>query len=255
MKDFAGKVAVVTGGASGIGRALVDRFAREGMKVVIADVEQSALDRAVNELRGQNHEVIGVLTDVSRAESVEALAHRTVEAFGKVHVLCNNAGVLGGRPGPIWEATLKDWQWILGVNVWGVVHGLHTFVPIMLAQDEEGWIVNTASMGGLVPGTGVYGVSKHAVVALSEALYSGLKTSEAKVGCSVLCPIFIKTRIIEASRNRPAELADTDLPPVDRNAPRGRFTGRLENGQPPVRHGRCRHDWNPRRAVLHLPGR
>ncbi|MDE3076621.1 MAG: SDR family NAD(P)-dependent oxidoreductase, partial [Chloroflexota bacterium] len=229
---FAGKVAVVTGAASGIGRALTNRWAGEGMKVVLADVEQTALDRVVEELRSQGREVTGVLTDVSKAESVEALAHRAFDTYGKVHVLCNNAGVMGGRPGSIWEATLKDWQWVLGVNVWGVIHGIHTFVPRMLQQDEEGWVVNTASMGGLIPGNGAYGVSKHAVVAISEALYSHLKIQETKLGCSVLCPIFIKTQLLRASRNRPPELVDTDLPAVPPGTG-SRFASRIENGQEP----------------------
>jgi NAD(P)-dependent dehydrogenase (short-subunit alcohol dehydrogenase family) len=232
MTEFSGKVAVVTGAASGIGRALVDRCAREGMRVVLADVEAAPLEGAVADLRNAGHSVLGVVTDVSKAESVERLARRTMEAFGAVHLVCNNAGVLGGRGGPIWDATYKDWQWILGVNVWGVIHGIHTFVPRMLAQGDPGWIVNTASMGGLVPGLNPYGVSKHAVVAISEALYSQLKVREASVGCSVLCPIFIRTRIREASRNRPSDLLDENLPPVD-PLPPSPLSGRIESGQPP----------------------
>jgi len=234
MDEFAGKVALVTGGASGIGRALSERFVREGMKVVIADVEQGALDSLVAELRSAGGDVLGVATDVSREDSVRGLAERALRVYGKVHLLCNNTGVLGGRPGPIWESTINDWQWILGVNVWGVIHGLRTFLPIMLAQEEEGWVVNTASMGGLVLGSSPYGVSKHAVVAISESLYSGLKVRNANVGCSVLCPIFIKTRIAQASRNRPAELLDA--PPASSpgtTRERGPLAGRLENGQPP----------------------
>jgi len=231
MQEFSNKMAVVTGAASGIGFALAERSAREGMRVVLADVEQQALDRAVAELRGQGHEVTGVVTDVARAESVEDLARAAAERYGNVHLLCNNAGVLGGRPGAIWESTLNDWRWILGVNVWGVIHGIHTFVPRMLEHGEEGWVVNTASMGGLVPGGSPYGVSKHAVVAISEALYSHLKVREAKIGCSVLCPIFVKTQITRAARNRPAELQDAEVPPT---AATGRFGGRIENGQPPA---------------------
>ncbi|MGH2365692.1 MAG: SDR family NAD(P)-dependent oxidoreductase [Chloroflexota bacterium] len=231
MHDFAGKVAVVTGGASGIGRALSERFVREGMKVVIADIEQSALESLVAELRLAGGNVLGVPTDVSREDSVQALADHALRAYGKVHLVCNNAGVLGGRPGPIWESTIKDWQWIFGVNVWGVIHGLRTFLPLMLAQAEGGWVVNTASMGGLVPGSSPYGVSKHAVVAISESLYSGLKLRNANVGCSVLCPIFIKTRITEAGRNRPAALRDAPVSSPPAQA-RGPLAGRLENGQP-----------------------
>jgi NAD(P)-dependent dehydrogenase (short-subunit alcohol dehydrogenase family) len=232
MNDFTGKVAVVTGAASGIGRALADRCAREGMRVVLADIEQAALDAAVAELQASGSTAIGVLTDVSKPDSVEALAQRTLDAFGAVHLLFNNAGVLGGRPGPIWEATYKDWQWILGVNVWGVIHGIHTFLPIMLNQAEDGWVVNTASMGGLVPGGSPYGVSKHAVVAISESLFSHLSLREARVGCSCLCPIFVRTGITRASRNRPPDLLDTDLPPA-RPLPASGLSGRIESGQPP----------------------
>jgi NAD(P)-dependent dehydrogenase (short-subunit alcohol dehydrogenase family) len=234
MQEFSNRVAVVTGAASGIGRALVDRCAREGMRVVLADIERGALDRAVAEIRDQGSEAIGVQTDVSDPDSVEALAQRAYAAFGAVHLVCNNAGVFGGRPGPIWEATLNDWRWILGVNVWGVIHGLRSFVPRMLEGGDEGWVVNTASMGGLVPGGSPYGVSKHAVVAISEALYSHLAQREAKVGCSVLCPIFVRTQILHADRNRPALLMDADLAPSARGAsgPR-RLAGRIETGQPP----------------------
>lgn len=202
------------------------------MRVVLADIERPPLDQAVAELRAHSYDVLGVVTDVSRSQSVENLAWSASDTFGNVHLLFNNAGVLGGRPGPIWESTLNDWKWILGVNVWGVIHGIHSFLPRMLAHGDEGWVVNTASMAGLVPGSSPYGVSKHAVVAISEALYSQLKVREAKIGCSVLCPIFIKTQILQASRNRPSELQDADLPP----APAGsssRFGLRIETGQPP----------------------
>jgi NAD(P)-dependent dehydrogenase (short-subunit alcohol dehydrogenase family) len=229
MDSFTGRVAVVTGAASGIGFALAERCAHEGMRVVLADIEQSALEQAAEQLRPA--EVLPVRTDVSNPESVENLARAATDAFGKVHLLFNNAGVLGGRPGAIWESTLNDWKWIFGVNVWGVVHGLRTFVPRMLEHGEAGWIVNTASMGGLVPGGSAYGVSKHAVVAISEALYSGLHTREGtQIGCSVLCPIFVRTSLLNAARNRPSELQDGEAaPPVAR----GRFAARMENGQLP----------------------
>jgi NAD(P)-dependent dehydrogenase (short-subunit alcohol dehydrogenase family) len=228
MQHFSGKVAVITGAASGIGRALADRCTREGMRVVLADVEASALDKAGSELRAAGHEVLTVQTDVSSQESVDHLAQQAQAAFGNVHLLFNNAGVLGGRQGPIWESTLNDWRWTLGVNVWGVIHGLRSFVPRMLETGEEGWVVNTASMGGLVPGGSPYGVSKHAVVAISEALYSHLEQRTDKVGCSVLCPIYVRTQILQADRNRPSELRDEG---VARGT--GRLASRIESGQPP----------------------
>ncbi len=203
MQDLPGKVAVITGAASGIGRAIAERFAREGMKVVLADIEQQALDNAVTELRRQEYDVLGVLTDVSKGESVEALAEATLRAYGKVHLACTNAGVFLPAK-PMWESTLKDWEWILGVNEWGVINGIRTFVPIMLAQDEEGWVINTSSIGGLVTGSSIYGVTKHTVVALSEALHLQLKQRNAKIGVSVLCPLFVDTKIMASGRNRPA---------------------------------------------------
>jgi NAD(P)-dependent dehydrogenase (short-subunit alcohol dehydrogenase family) len=210
MRDFEGKVAVVTGAASGMGRAFAERFAQEGMKVVLADVEAPALETAVAELRQKEHDVIGVLTDVSKAESVENLAQKALDLYGKVHVVCNNAGVFQGGASAMWEWTLKDWQWMVGVNFWGVVHGIRTFVPLMLRQDEEGHIVNTSSLAGLVAGFGIYGTTKHAVVAMSESLYLELKARNAKIGVSVLCPAGVNTNIGEADRNRPQELRNED---------------------------------------------
>lgn len=208
MRDLAGRVAVVTGAASGIGLGMATRFAQEGMRVVLADVEEPALAAACDGLRSQGYEVLGVPTDVSMAQSVEALAQRTLDAFGGVHVLCNNAGV-GGGFARVWEASLKDWEWILGVNLWGVIHGIHTFLPLMLASGEEGHVVNTASVAGLLPGTRAYCVSKHGVVAVSEALYNNLAQVGAPIGVSVLCPGLIDTRIMYAFRNRPSRLLNT----------------------------------------------
>src|SRR3990172_1689938 len=185
MKEFRDRVAVVTGAASGIGRALADRFGAEGMKVVLADVEEAALRQAEAELREKGVDVLGVRTDVSKPEELEKLAQQTLDAFGAVHVVCNNAGVAGAW-GPTWANTLDDWNWIMGVNLWGVIHGVRTFVPIMLEQGDEGHVVNTASLAGLMPGRGIYGVTKQAVVALSESLYNDLKVADAKIGVSVL---------------------------------------------------------------------
>jgi NAD(P)-dependent dehydrogenase (short-subunit alcohol dehydrogenase family) len=207
MKEFRGKVAVVTGAGSGIGRRLAERFAAEGMKVVLADVQADALADVEREPRGRNASVLAVPTDVSKSAEVEALARRTLDAFGAVHVLCNNAGVAGGGP-TLWETTEADWQWVLGVNLWGVIHGIRVFVPIMLRQDSEGHIVNTASVLGLTsgPGGGPYGVSKHGVVRISEGLHHDLMAAGSKLRASVLCPGLIATNIVDAGRNRPVEL-------------------------------------------------
>lgn len=203
MKDFANKVAVITGAASGIGRALAERCGQDGMKVVLADVEVAALEEAEDALHTSGVEVLAVPTDVASSASVAALAEKTMAHFGAVHLLCNNAGVAVG--GPIWEASVADWGWVLGVNLWGVVHGIRTFVPMMLAQEEPCHIVNTASIAGLVstPGLGVYNVTKHGVITLSETLYQELAAAGSQIGVSVLCPAWVKTRIGESARNRP----------------------------------------------------
>jgi NAD(P)-dependent dehydrogenase (short-subunit alcohol dehydrogenase family) len=209
MKDLNGKVAVVTGGASGIGRAIAERLAGEGTKLVLADIEEGALATAQKEMEAQGATVLAVRTDVSQPSDVEALAKKTVDAFGAVDVLCNNAGV-GPPGGPLWERTVADWQWVLGVNLWGVIHGVRVFVPIMRAQDTEGHIVNTASLAGLVsvPWMGIYNVTKHAIVTLSETLHHELTLSGTKLKVSVLCPAWVNTRLADADRNRPAELTD-----------------------------------------------
>ena len=206
MNIFQGKVAVVTGAASGIGRALAERCAQEGMKVVLADIEEQALLQASRDLAAQGAETLAVQTDVSQAAEVERLAKLAFETYSAVHLLFNNAGVGAGKTA--WESTLADWEWVLGVNLWGVIHGIHFFVPRMLEQPAEGYIVNTASMAGLTssPGLSVYMASKHAVVSLTETLYHELKLRDASIGVSVLCPGFVKTRIQDAERNRPTRL-------------------------------------------------
>lgn len=201
----AGRVAVVTGAASGIGFGLSERFASEGMRVVMADIEEPALMEAAEVLMGRGGIVLPVPTDVSRPEQVDSLRDRALETFGAVHVLCNNAGVAGlGRP--LWDVTPGEWGWVLGVNLWGVINGIRSFLPVLREQDGA-HIVNTASVAGLVAGLlGPYSVTKHGVVALSEALYFQLLQHGAGVGVSVLCPGWVKTRIVDSDRNRPAEL-------------------------------------------------
>jgi NAD(P)-dependent dehydrogenase (short-subunit alcohol dehydrogenase family) len=209
MKQFKDKVAVITGGASGIGLALARRAATEGMKLVLADIEEGPLAAAAAELKGAGAKVLTVKTDVSRAGDVENLAAQTLQAFGGAHLVFNNAGV-GGVRVKTWQATAKDWEWVLGVNVWGVIHGVREFTPIMLRQGEEGHIVNTASAAGFVSmaSTAPYAVSKHSVVTLSEVLYHDLKTENATVGVSVLCPAWVGTNIWNSQRNRPEDLRD-----------------------------------------------
>jgi NAD(P)-dependent dehydrogenase (short-subunit alcohol dehydrogenase family) len=207
MREFKDRVAVVTGGASGIGRAMAERFAAEGMKVVLADIEEGPLAKAESEMKASGATVLAMPTDVSKASDVEALAKKTTDAFGAVHVLCNNAGV-GPVMGASWELTEADWQWVLGVNLWGALHGIRVFLPVILKQDSEGHIVNTASMAGLLsaPWGATYGVAKHGIVTLSESLHRELAMVGAKVKVSVLCPAWVKTQLMDGDRNRPAAL-------------------------------------------------
>jgi NAD(P)-dependent dehydrogenase (short-subunit alcohol dehydrogenase family) len=201
---FSGRVALVTGGGSGIGAALARAFAREGSKVVLADLDRDGMDRVAGEIAAQGGETLSVHTDVASLESVEALAKRTLERFGAAHIVCNNAGV--GVFGPLAEATHKDWQWVMNVNIWGVIHGIEVFLPRLIAQGQGGHIVNTASMAGLagMPGLGVYCASKFAVVGLTESLQREL--SGHGIGASVLCPMIVNTQINASERNRPKEL-------------------------------------------------
>jgi NAD(P)-dependent dehydrogenase (short-subunit alcohol dehydrogenase family) len=204
VHELAGKVAVVTGGASGLGRAFADRFAALGAKVVVADIEDAALAQAVDELKAAGADVVGVHTDVAELTDVEALRDRALETFGAVHVVCNNAGVAGGS---VIDAPIEVWRWVLGVNLWGVIHGCHVFLPLLLEQDD-GHIVNTASMAGLAgaAGLGVYCTSKFGVVGLSESLYHDLAARRSNVGVSVLCPGFVQTRIHDSRRNMPDDV-------------------------------------------------
>jgi NAD(P)-dependent dehydrogenase (short-subunit alcohol dehydrogenase family) len=217
MTEFSGKVAVVTGSANGIGLALARRFAQEQMRVVLADIEAEPLEAAETEIRAMGATALAVRTDVSRSEDVDRLAARVLDTFGSVHIICNNAGV-GAAGGFIWEYSPEDWQWLLGVNLWGVIHGIRAFFPILLKQGEEAHVVNTASIAGILSGpfSGAYKASKHAVVAISEVLNAELAAINAPIRVSVLCPGGVNTRIMDAARNRPAELtkAHTELSPA-----------------------------------------
>jgi NAD(P)-dependent dehydrogenase (short-subunit alcohol dehydrogenase family) len=205
MELAAGKVAVVTGGASGIGLALANAFAAAGCSVVIADIEQVALDAAADQLAGHGGDVLGVVTDVSKADQVEALAAAAIERFGAVHVVCNNAGV--GGAGDPWLGPIETWEWVMGVNFWGVVHGIRAFLP-HIVMSGGGHIVNTASIAGVFPGmtAAPYDASKHAVVAISEDLYHTLQAGGIPVGVSCLCPGWVRTGILESERNWPEAL-------------------------------------------------
>ena len=211
MDVLDGKVAVVTGAASGIGRGLAQRFAAEGMRLALADVEADPLEEVAEELRAGGVEVWTSIVDVSDGDQVDAFGDGVVDTFGAVHLVCNNAGVGGG--GLTQDLTTADWQWVLGVNLWGVIHGMRVFLPKLLAQGE-GHIVNTASLAGLVPAPfmGPYNASKFAVVAISETAFQELRMFGSDVGVSVLCPAWVRTRIAESARNRPAELTNPPGP-------------------------------------------
>jgi NAD(P)-dependent dehydrogenase (short-subunit alcohol dehydrogenase family) len=233
MKRLKDRVAVVTGAASGIGLALAERFAAEGMKVVMADIEKAALTSVADGLRQSGAAVLAIAVDVSRPEHIERLAAETYQTFGAAHVLCNNAGV--AVIGAVHEHTLADWEWVINVNLWGVIHGVRAFVPRMLAGGDEGHIVNTASMAGLTtaPFMSVYDVTKHGVVALSESMYKEFVVTGAPIGVSVVCPGLIKTNIMQSARNRPEKLAD-----VGKQGPMTQAFGqgladRLAGGYPP----------------------
>lgn len=236
MKEFRDKVAVITGAASGIGFGLAERCAQEGMKVVLAGINQDNLDRAEEELAPIGAKTLCVQTDVSQPADIEALAARTIEAFGAVHLLVNNAGVAAG--GSVWEATLADWQWVLGVNLWGAIYGVKVFLPIMYAQDTECHIVNNSSIAGLLPyhPSAPYQVTKHAVVALTENLYYSLTQGNTKIRVSVLCPGWVKTRIMDSQRNRPPELQNepsSGPPSPECVATRKRFLEAVASGMSP----------------------
>jgi NAD(P)-dependent dehydrogenase (short-subunit alcohol dehydrogenase family) len=235
MKEFKGKVAVITGAASGIGRGIAERCVSEGMKLVLADVDDASLAKAETELKALGGTVLGVRTDVSKRSDVELLARQALDAFGQMHLLVNNAGVgAGGSP---WEATWNDWEWVIGVNLWGVIHGVKVFTPLMLAQNLECHIVNTASAAGLIVGGGSapYSVTKHAVVALSESLYLTLQQRTDLVKVSVLCPGLVRTNIINAEHNRPARLKNEPIEMTpEMRAGLNFFKAAIEAAMPPL---------------------
>ena len=207
MKEFEGKTAVVTGAASGIGYALAERFAVEKMNVVLADIEQDALDAAVAKISDLGVEAVGIAVDVMDKNSVQSLAKKSIDAFGNIHILCNNAGVAPpALDEPIWDHEQNAWDWVMGVNFYGVLYGLQSFVPHMLEHKEEGHVLNTVSLAGILGLEGSYGVSKFATLALSEGLFQSLKKINSKIGASALCPGFVATNIIESERNRPESL-------------------------------------------------
>jgi NAD(P)-dependent dehydrogenase (short-subunit alcohol dehydrogenase family) len=234
VNDFEGKVAVVTGAGSGMGRAFAQRSAEEGMKVVLGDIEQSALDKAVEELTAGGFDVVGVPTDVSKREAIQHLADVAIERYGKLNVAFNNAGVEGFLDGALWQATQKDWEWTMGVNLWSVIYGTQIFLPLILAQDEEGYVVNTCSMTSVVRAGNMYGVAKQAIFAISETIYGQLQ-DYPKVGVTALCPGIIATRLFQGSRNRPTELQNEERTDgqVRGDEMRARMHERLSQGMPP----------------------
>ncbi|MGC9270152.1 SDR family oxidoreductase [Acidiphilium sp.] len=213
MKEFKDRIAVITGAGSGFGREFARLAAARGMKLALADIQQDALDTVVAAL-ADTTEILAVRLDVSDARAMDAFADRVFARFGAVHLLFNNAGV--GTGGLIWEHSLADWQWVLGVNLWGVIHGIRGFVPRMIAGNDFGHIINTASVAGLLSAQtmGPYNVSKHGVVTLSETLFQDLRITGSKLGVTVLCPAFVDTGIKDAGRNRPEDLANT-APPTE----------------------------------------
>lgn len=233
MQNFTGKTAVVTGAGSGIGRALAQRFAAEGMHVVASDIEGPALDETVSLIGAAG---VAVVADVSKADDVERLADAAFEQHGGVHVLCNNAGVFSG--GLLWQRTLADWQWVMGVNLYGIVHAIRSFVPRMLSQDTECHIVNTASMGGLFTNaySGPYYTSKFAAVGLTECLAHDLRAVNSKIGVSVLVPSLIATNIGRSGRNRPEQLMNPGLevPPDVEFIEKALHDSTTQAGMPPT---------------------
>jgi NAD(P)-dependent dehydrogenase (short-subunit alcohol dehydrogenase family) len=237
VKDFKGKVAVVTGAASGMGLAFAHRFADEGMNVVLADIEAEPLAMAEAAITAKGAKALAVRTNVMSEDEVNRLADRAFAAFGNVHILCNNAGVAGGTQGmPVWEQPLSNWDWVLGVNLMGILYGIRAFVPRMIANGDEGHIVTTASLAGLLTSANPYGVSKHGAVCLAEGLYKEFKMRGLKLSASVLCPGWVDTNIIDSERNRPQEFGpgvDPARLPAEAQQQIAAVRGLLKGGFPP----------------------
>jgi len=233
MQQLEGRVALVTGAASGIGFALARRCAEEGMKVVLSDVEEAKTVESAGLLEAQGHQVLAVPCDVRVQASVDDLRDAALKEFGTIHVVCNNAGVFAG--GVSWEAPLKDYEWLINVNLWGVIHGIRSFTPLMLERGEEGHIINTASMAAVtsMPFTGVYYMTKHAVLSMSETLYHELTLMGAKVGASVLCPELIATQIDQSDRNRPDALRSEGEAPTQHEVVMHAIHEGVKTGVPP----------------------
>jgi NAD(P)-dependent dehydrogenase (short-subunit alcohol dehydrogenase family) len=212
--NFMSKTAVITGSANGIGLAIAERLLKAGMKVVIADIDPNSIDKQVSRLKSEGYPVEGKVTDVTSESSVRELAEFTISKFGNIHILCNNAGIGGGAADDksLWEASISDWKWVLDINVWGVIHGIRVFTPLMLAHGEEGHIINTASKAGLIVGTSLYSTSKHTVLALTEALYVQLKQVNSNLGVSVLCPGAVNTNLkSNSNRIRPVDTLSDEI--------------------------------------------
>ena len=235
MQEFEGKTAVITGAASGIGQALAERCAKARMNVVLADIEEDALRRAVLQLEGRQVKAIGVVSNTMIEQSIEDLAQRAIDEFGKVHLLFNNAGVAStaNAAKAVWELPDSDWDWVLGVNFYGVLYGLRAFVPHMLEHGEASHIVNTASLAALTPMGGPYGVSKHGVLSLTEGLQTDLTNRGANINASVLCPGFVNTNIHAAERNRPEEMALSDTDSETNSVMTAVMQDMLARGKPP----------------------
>ena len=235
MKEFKDKVAVITGASNGIGFGIAERCAQLGMKVVLAGINADNLKNAEEKLKPIGATLLSVRTDVSKREDVAALAHQTLEAFGAVHLLVNNAGVAAGSSP--WESTWEEWEWVMNVNLWGVIYGVKIFTPLLLAQDTESHIVNVASVAGFLPDhpCAPYQITKHAVVSLTENLYYALAEKNSKVKASVLCPGWVKTEILKSERNRPAELKNKPGSVADKRqriASYREMQSAIDNGMP-----------------------